>query len=64
MVVQVAGLLSHHGHLLLGKGLESLQAASFASAQKEMSQERAGTTLLGQSFMCQQKHKVPSCCYC
>lgn len=43
MVVQVAGLLSHHGHLLLGKGLESLQAVGFTSAQTENSQERAGT---------------------
>ncbi len=43
MVVQVAGLLSHHGHLLLGKGLESLQAVGFMSAQTENSQERAGT---------------------
>ena len=35
MVVQVASLLGHHGHLLLGKGLKSLRAVSmdFTSAQ-------------------------------
>ena len=53
VVVQVAGLLSHHGHLLLGKGLESLQAVSMdlTTAQTEISQEREGTVLLGRRFM-------------